>query len=155
MTRRSGTPSARDAGVDAGFVPTQTHLLGSLARARLSGVYERRMKMLMSVSVLIIDDFGLKPIRSPQDEDFHEIIAARYERLPIIVTSNLDFDEWPQAFAENKLLGAATLDRLNHGAYQVILDAQSYRKPRSIMHKTETSPSGQTATSEKPKKKAS
>lgn len=137
------------------FFATQTQLLGSLARARLSGVYERRMKMLMGVSVLIIDDFGLKPIRSPQDEDLHEIIAARYERLPIIVTSNLDFDEWSQAFAENKLLGAATLDRLNHGAYQIILDAQSYRKPRSLLSKNDNPNLAQTATSEKPKKKAS
>ena len=51
-------------------------------------MYERRMKMLINVGLLVIDDFGLKPIRSPQDDDLHEIIAARYERSPVIVTSN-------------------------------------------------------------------
>ena len=47
-----------------------------------------------------------------------------------IVTSNLDFSEWGDAFP-NKLLGAATIDRLRHGAYQVTLDSEvSYRKPK-------------------------
>ena len=68
--------------------------------------------MLINVGLLVIDDFGLKPIRSPQDDDLHEIIAARYERSPVIVTSNLDVSEWGEAFADNKLLGAATIDRL-------------------------------------------
>jgi DNA replication protein DnaC len=114
------------------FFATQSQLLGSLTRARLSGVYERRMKMLINVGLLVIDDFGLKPIRSPQDDDLHEIIAARYERSPVIVTSNLDVSEWGEAFADNKLLGAATIDRLNHGAYRVVLDGETYRKPRAL-----------------------
>ena len=46
-----------------------------------------------------------------------------------IVTSNLEFIEWGEAFP-NKLLGAATLDRLRHSAYQVVLDGKSYRAPR-------------------------
>ena len=43
--------------------------------------------------------------------------------------SNLDFSEWNDAF-HNKLLGAATLDRIKHGAYQIVLDGKSYRTPR-------------------------
>ena len=46
-----------------------------------------------------------------------------------IVTSNIDFSEWGDAFP-NRLLGAATtLDRRRHGAYRVILDGSSYRCP--------------------------
>ncbi len=59
---------------------------------------------------MILDDFGLKPLRPPLDEDFHDLIAERYERAATIVTSNLDFTEWGDAFP-NRLLGAATLDR--------------------------------------------
>ena len=70
----------------------------------------------------------IKPMRSGQDEDFHDIIAERYERKPTIITSNLDFSEWNDAF-HNKLLSAATLDRIMHGAYQVVLDGKSYRIP--------------------------
>jgi hypothetical protein len=44
---------------------------------------------------------------------------------------NLDFSEWGDAFP-NKLLGAATLDRLRHNAYRLVLDGESYRAPRSL-----------------------
>ena len=110
---------------------TQSQLLGALHRARLSGVHERRMRMLSKVTVLIIDDFALKPIRTPQDDDLHELIAARYERLPTVLTSNLAPEEWHEAFPDNKLLGAATIDRLQHGAYTLTLEGQSHRTPRS------------------------
>jgi len=81
---------------------------------------------LAKVDLLIIDDFGLKPLRSPQDEDVHDLIAERYERKGTIITSNLDLSEWGDAFP-NKLLGAASIDRIRHGAYSVILDGKSFR----------------------------
>ena len=37
--------------------------------------YERRLQYLSKVSLLIIDDFGLKPLRPPEDEAFHDLIA--------------------------------------------------------------------------------
>lgn len=74
----------------------------------------------------------MKPLRPPHDEDFHDLIAERYERTATILTSNLDFTEWGDAFPANKVLGAATLDRLRHGAYRVILDGDSYRTPRPL-----------------------
>jgi DNA replication protein DnaC len=110
---------------------TQTQLLGSLHAARATGSYERKFQTLARASLLIIDDFGLKPLRPPQDEDFHELISERYEQVSTLVTSNLDFAEWGDAFP-NRLLGAATLDRLRHGAYRVILDGESYRSPRPL-----------------------
>jgi DNA replication protein DnaC len=79
--------------------------------------------------VLIIDDFGLKPQRAPADENLHDLIAERYERTATIITSNLDFSEWDQAFPSNPLLASATLDRLRHSAYCLTLDEQSYRTP--------------------------
>lgn len=110
---------------------SQTQLLGQLHAARAVGAYERRFQALARVELIIIDDFGLKPLRSPQDEDLHDLIAERYERASTIITSNLDFPEWGDAFP-NRLLGAATLDRLRHGAYRVILDGESYRAPRPL-----------------------
>ena len=117
---------------------TQTKLLGSLHAARATQGYDRRLRALAKVDLLIIDDFALKPLRAPHDEDFHDLIAERYERTSTVITSNLDFAEWGDAFP-NKLLAAATLDRLRHGAYRVILDGDSYRTPRPI---PETSKSG-------------
>ncbi len=110
---------------------TQTQLLASLHGARAVGTYERRSTALAKVPLLIIDDFGLKPLRPPEDEEFHDLIAERYERAATVLTSNLDFAEWGAAFAANRMLGAATLDRLRHGAYRVVLDGDSYRSPKA------------------------
>ncbi|NBS66694.1 MAG: ATP-binding protein [Betaproteobacteria bacterium] len=98
------------------FFATQSQLFGSLTRARLSGVHERRMKMLAKVA--------------PHDDDLHEIVAARYEKLPTVITSNLASEEWQEAFSNNKMLGLATVDRLMHGAYCVALEGRSHRSPR-------------------------
>ena len=113
---------------------TQSKLLGLLQAARATNSFERRFQSLAQTDLLIIDDFGLKPIRPPQDEDFHDLIADRYERRATVITSNLDFPEWGEAFP-NRLLGAATLDRLRHGAYRVVLDGESYRAPRPFPEK--------------------
>ena len=84
---------------------------------------------------LIIDDFGLKPLKTPEDEDIHEVISRRYENGSMIITSNLAVSEWQQAFP-NQLLGAATLDRLQHRAEVIVLDGASYRS-RQIIQKKE------------------
>lgn len=116
-------------GVDVVFTSCAA-LTSSLNAARATGAYERRLATLSRVALLVIDDFGLKPLRAPADEDLHDLIAERYERSATIVTSNLDFDEWDQAFATNRLLASATLDRLRHNAYCLELDGASYRDPK-------------------------
>ena len=116
-------------GTDVVFT-TCTQLTQSLNAARATGAYERKLATLARVPLLIVDDFGLKPLRAPADEDLHDLVAERYEQATTIVTSNLDFDEWDQAFAANRLLASATLDRLRHNAYCLELDGPSYRDPK-------------------------
>jgi DNA replication protein DnaC len=118
-------------GVDVIFT-TCAALTQSLNAARATGSYERKLATLARVPLLIIDDFGLKPLRAPADEDLHDLIAERYEQVSTLVTSNLDFPEWDQAFPGNRLLASASLDRLRHNAYCLVLDGQSYRAPRQI-----------------------
>ncbi len=76
-------------------------LTASLNAARAIGAYDRKLASLARVPLLIIDDFGLKP-RAPADEDLHDLIAERYEQTATVVTSNLDFTEWDQAFPANR-----------------------------------------------------
>ncbi len=118
-------------GVDVMFT-TCAGLTQSLNAARATGGYERRLAALARVQLLIIDDFGLKPLRAPADEDLHDLIAERYEQTSTIVTSNLDFPEWDQAFPANRLLASASLDRLRHNAYCLVLDGMSYRAPKLL-----------------------
>ncbi|MGA2553109.1 MAG: IS21-like element helper ATPase IstB [Burkholderiaceae bacterium] len=124
-------------GVDVLF-STCAQLTASLHAARANGTHERRLATLSRVSLLIIDDFGLKPLRPPADEDLHELIAERYETVSTIITSNLDLPEWDQAFPANRLLASATLDRMRHNAYCLVLDGQSYRSPRQVTSPTRT-----------------
>jgi DNA replication protein DnaC len=105
---------------------SQAKLFSEFQAARASGRYDKKFAELSKVPLLIIDDFGLRPIRSPQDEDFHDLISQRYENTSTLVTSNLDFSEWGDAFP-NRLLAAATLDRLRHNAHRIILDGISFR----------------------------
>jgi len=133
-------------GHDVLFI-TQSQILTSLRNAQAVGNYERRFQTLVNTPLLIIDDFGLKPLRPPEDESFHDLVAERYERAATILTSNLDFSEWGNAFPSNKMLGAATLDRIRHGAYRVILDGESYRSPKPMTEgsKNDVEKSGKTA----------
>jgi DNA replication protein DnaC len=110
---------------------SQSQLLSTLHAARATDTYDRKFQNMAKIPLLIIDDFGLKPLRPPHDEDFHDLVAERYERTATVITSNPDFGEWGDAFP-NQLLGAATLDRLRHGAYWVVLDGKSYRSPKNM-----------------------
>lgn len=106
-------------------------LLGTLRGARADGTYARRLQTLLRADLLIVDDFGLRPLQAPADEDFHELVCERYQRGSMLLTSNLDFTEWGAAFP-NQVLGAATIDRLRHDAHRVIIDGPSYRQPKPV-----------------------
>lgn len=116
---------------------SQSKLFSELQAAKAAGRYNKKFAELAKVTLLIIDDFGLRPMRSPQDEDFHELISARYECAPTIVTSNLAFSEWGNAFP-NQLLAAATLDRLRHNAHRIVIEGPSFRG--SNVDKSEKNP---------------
>ncbi len=103
-----------------------SQMLQQLHAGRADGSYERRLAALRSVDVLILDDFGLKPMRPPAPEDLYEVIDGRYGKRPIILTSNRAFDEWPELF-DNQVLASAAIDRLAHGATQFIIKGDSFR----------------------------
>jgi DNA replication protein DnaC len=136
-------------GIDVVFA-TCASLTQTLHAARATGAYERKLMQLARVPLLIIDDFGLKPLRAPADEDLHDLIAERYERSATVITSNLDFDEWDQAFAANRLLASATLDRLRHNAYCLELNGRSYRDPKVPPSSKSTSARKQILNGEQP-----
>jgi DNA replication protein DnaC len=117
---------------------SQAQLENRIAQARAQGTRSKLIRAIAKVDLLIIDDLGLKPLRAPADEDLHEIIDERYERRATIVTSNLDVSEWPQAFASNKLIAVATIDRLKHRAYQLTINSDSRRAPRPPINAPET-----------------
>jgi len=59
---------------------TADRMLTQLHAARATNSYEKQLAKLAKIDLLIIDDFGLKPLKGIQDEDFHDVISERYER---------------------------------------------------------------------------
>ena len=112
-------------GYDVLFV-SAPKLLQHLHGGRADNTYERRLQTYLRPDLLILDDFGLKPLRPPSSEDWFDVIAERYERGSLIVTSNRALTEWPDLFGD-PLLASAGLDRLFHNAHALTITGNSYR----------------------------
>lgn len=100
------------------------------------GSYEKRIQQTIKTPLLILDDFGLKPLSKEQQADLYEIICERYEKSPIIMTSNRDFSEWPEIFS-NPLMASAAMDRLIHRGIKIVIEGNSYRRENFIKRSKE------------------
>jgi len=78
----------------------------------------------------VLDDFGLVPLSAQAVENLYEIIRERYERRPILLTSNRAPEEWAEVFG-NALLASAALGRLTHHAHILTLTGASYRQRKT------------------------
>lgn len=101
-------------------------LLQHLHGGRAEGSWERRFKSYLRPDLLILDDFGLKPLQSPAPSDLYDVIDGRYEAGSILLTSNRPPGEWPGLFGD-PLLASAGIDRLCHRAEIIIIRGQSFR----------------------------
>lgn len=112
-------------GADVLFVSTHkmlTHLNGG----RADGSYDKRLQTYLRPDLLILDDFGLRPLGSPGSEDLLDVILERYERGSILITSNRAPGEWSNLFGD-PLMASAALDRLAENAQILIITGASYR----------------------------
>jgi DNA replication protein DnaC len=82
---------------------------------------------ILAPKLLVIDEIGYLPFGRAEANLFFNVIAKRYENNSVIVTSNLPFSQWSTAFADDKTLTAALLDRLLHHAHIVQITGDSYR----------------------------
>jgi DNA replication protein DnaC len=112
-------------GYKALFINTYK-MLQRINGGRADGTLERRFQAFLKPDLLVLDDFGLKPLVPPGPEDLYDIINERYERGSILLTSNRAPEEWPDLFVE-PLLAAAGLDRLTHQAQVVVITGTSFR----------------------------
>ena len=65
-------------------------------------------------------------MQHPAAQDMYDVINERYEKGPILLTSNRAPAEWATWFAD-PLLASAGLDRLSHRAHVIIMTGSSYR----------------------------
>lgn len=93
---------------------------------RADNSWETRIKRHTVTDLLIIDDFGLKPLTPLQSDDFYEVINERYMKKSVIFTSNRSIEDWQGLFPD-PLIANSALDRIAHNANQIIMTGESYR----------------------------
>ncbi len=86
----------------------------------------RRLRKLDHFEVLILDDLGYLKHRADEAEVLFTLIAERYERRSLIVTSNLVFSQWEKIF-QSPMATAAAIDRIVHHSVIAEFDVTSYR----------------------------
>jgi DNA replication protein DnaC len=125
-----------------------THqLLKDLFAARADATYAKTLGAIIGVDLLILDEFGLKPVSPQGAQDLYDIIHKRYERGSIILTSNRAPSEWHEIFGDG-LLASAALDRLTHHARITCLSGKSYRQRNRKPMDLAASPEGESQTAE-------
>jgi len=103
-------------------------LVMTLETAQRQGRWKAAMHRTVNVyKLLIIDEIGYLPLAREQANLFFQVVAKRYEKGAMILTSNLTFGSWDQAFAGDPVLTAAMLDRLLHHSTVVAIQGESYR----------------------------
>ena len=105
-------------------------LVRMLVGARDQRELSRLQRRLLRVEVLILDELGFVPFDRTGGELLFNVIADRYERKSVMLTSNLSFSEWPKVFAGDEKLTTALLDRLADGATVITPKGKSFRMRR-------------------------
>lgn len=99
----------------------------SYLRNNVRAVIKRRFSVGNGPRLLIIDEIGYLPFSQEEAKLFFQVIAKRYEKSAMILTSNLPFGQWDQTFAGDAALTSAMLDRILHHSHVVQIKGESYR----------------------------
>jgi len=118
---------ATQAGLKTRFVAAADLVLALIAAQRQDRLAEFIRRNIVAPRLLIIDEIGYLPMSRDQANLFFQVIAKRYEKGAILLTSNLSFGQWDQAFAGDTTLTAALLDRLLHHSHVIQIVGESYR----------------------------
>lgn len=107
-----------------------SRLLESLLASKGDGTQIKFLSRLAKSSLLILDDFALTPLSSPEAKDLLEILEDRYGSGATILTSQLPTKQWHQVLGE-PTIADAICDRLFHNAFKIELKGDSMRKRHS------------------------
>lgn len=115
--------------IEAGYrvlFTSAAHLIAALTKALAEGRLEEKIKFYTTPRLLIIDEIGYLPIDRTGANLFFQLISRRYERGPMILTSNQSFGAWGEVFGD-RVIATAILDRLLHHAVTLNIRGNSYR----------------------------
>ena len=107
------------------FAPAY-RLVQDLLAAKRDLALPRQLRKLDNFDFLLLDDLGYLPQGAEESEVLFTLIAERYERRSLGITSNLVFSQWEHIFA-NPMATAAAIDRVVHHSVILEFDVPSYR----------------------------
>jgi DNA replication protein DnaC len=111
-------------------------LLDGLRIARGDGSFHRRLALLARTDLLILDDFGIKPLQQSERHDLLELIEDRHGLRSTLITSQLPIGAWHE-YLNDPTVADALLDRLTSGAHRLELKGESMRKKTAVLTKSE------------------
>lgn len=115
--------------IEAGYrvlFTSAAQLIATLTKALAEGRLDEKLKLYTTPRLLIIDEIGYLPIERIGANLFFQLISRRYERGPMILTSNQSFGAWGEVFGD-RVIATAILDRLLHHAVTLNIRGNSYR----------------------------
>jgi DNA replication protein DnaC len=105
---------------------TAAAMIAKLTAALAEGKLEEKLKLFTVPRLLIVDEIGYLPIERTGANLFFQLISRRYERGPMILTSNQSFGAWGDIFGD-RVIATAILDRILHHAITINIRGNSYR----------------------------
>ena len=97
-----------------------------LAINDVAGTLKSILATLSKVDLLIIDELGYAELNKKTASLFFQLVAKRYEKKSIIITTNKPFEQWGQIFTDD-VVAAAIIDRLLHHCHPFFINGKSYR----------------------------
>src|SRR6266704_5875055 len=104
-----------------------TRLTDELTLARADGTYAQLLARFARADVLVIDDWGLAPVKDQERRDLLEVMEDRYGTRSTIMTSQLPTTKWHD-YLGDPTMADAICDRLLHNAHRIALKGPSRRK---------------------------
>jgi DNA replication protein DnaC len=105
---------------------TVTGLVTHLLECREERSLHRFNKQLERQHLIILDELGFVPFSKAGAELLFDLISRAYERVSLLVTTNLPFEQWTEVLGSERLTGAL-LDRLTHRVHILEANGESYR----------------------------
>lgn len=117
------------AAVEAGYTvlfTSATALLGALSKAETEGQLADRLAFYAKPKLLVVDELGYLPFEKRSAHLFFQLVARRYEKGSMVITTNQVVTQWGAVFGD-EVLAAAILDRLLHHSFTLMIQGESYR----------------------------
>jgi DNA replication protein DnaC len=106
-------------------------LIEQLILARAKGTYLNLIKKIAACDLLILDDFGIKPLDPQHYQDLYDVVDERGDEKSTIITSQLPVENWNEVIADPVTCEAVT-DRLSSMSIRMVMKGSSYRSKRQV-----------------------